>query len=566
MEDTKTKKRASLAFKILLLVSFLAVILTIIPLLKPGFFPIHDQTHFERLFELNKCIESGQLPCRVVPDFVYGYGYPLFNFYAPFSYYLAEGFHLLDFGLVASIKLVFMLSVAAGFIGMYLLVKEFWGKHAGLVGAIIYVVAPYRAINLYVRGALAESLALGLVPIVCYFFVRTAREKDKIWMCLASLFYGLVIITHTITGSIFTGFLLLSLGIGGVLVLNKKVKLNIKKIIMAVVLALLVSSFFWVPAFFEMSLVRTGTMTSGILDFHLHFPKITQIIYSPWTYGGSGTNFGISASDMSFQLGVVNWLVLAVCLAVAVFSVVKKRKMSKVFFFGLLYFFISLLLVTSKSKLIWENVPYLSYVQFPWRFLGWTTFFSAILAGFLVNRFKKRSSFLALAIILLVVLLNFNYFRPKEQIDFSPKDRLGESDLVESTGVSDEYLPKWVGKKPEKSAEYLVEGREIKVNNLVTNYYKTNFDYELSEKERVFVNYIYYPGFVAYLDGKEISIDYQNKNGLISFVLPKGKGEVRVEFGEMPLRRAVNYISLFTFLGLVVIMVREVRRGKKWVS
>ena len=52
-----------------------------------------------RVVELDRCLRHGVLPLRWAPDFGYGYGYPLFNYYASLSSYIAEFWHLvgLDF-------------------------------------------------------------------------------------------------------------------------------------------------------------------------------------------------------------------------------------------------------------------------------------------------------------------------------------------------------------------------------------------------------------------------------------------------------------------------------------
>ena len=63
--------------------------------------------HLYRLVELDNLFQHGVLFSRWAPDLVYGLGLPLFNFYAPLSYYLAEVFHLLGLSLVNALKAAF---------------------------------------------------------------------------------------------------------------------------------------------------------------------------------------------------------------------------------------------------------------------------------------------------------------------------------------------------------------------------------------------------------------------------------------------------------------------------
>ena len=111
------------------------------PLFVPGYFSHHDDLQVMRIFEMRKCLIDFQIPCRWVPDMGYGNGYPLFNFYSPFAYYLGA---LLSFvlGYVVSAKTLFFIPLVLGGVGMYYLSKELFRKIPGLVGAILYLFAP----------------------------------------------------------------------------------------------------------------------------------------------------------------------------------------------------------------------------------------------------------------------------------------------------------------------------------------------------------------------------------------------------------------------------------------
>ena len=52
-------------------------------LLKPGMFDVHDFIHGVRITEMTSALQEGQFPVRWSQNFGYGYGMPLFEFYAP---------------------------------------------------------------------------------------------------------------------------------------------------------------------------------------------------------------------------------------------------------------------------------------------------------------------------------------------------------------------------------------------------------------------------------------------------------------------------------------------------
>ena len=109
------------------------------PLFSGGYFSHQDDLHIIRLVEMRKCFSDFQIPCRWVPDMGWGNGMPLFNFYGVFTYYLGA---IISYfiGYIATAKLLFFVALTFGSYGVYLLVKELWGKYAGLTSAVLYLL------------------------------------------------------------------------------------------------------------------------------------------------------------------------------------------------------------------------------------------------------------------------------------------------------------------------------------------------------------------------------------------------------------------------------------------
>jgi uncharacterized membrane protein len=84
-------------------------------LLTHGLPIIADDTpvHLMRLYLLDQHVRAGDLLPRWLPELYTGYGYPLFTFYAPAMYYVAEWLHLAGASLVDGYRLAYALAVIA---------------------------------------------------------------------------------------------------------------------------------------------------------------------------------------------------------------------------------------------------------------------------------------------------------------------------------------------------------------------------------------------------------------------------------------------------------------------
>jgi len=139
---------------------------TVTSLLRPGTFAIHDDMQGLRVSEMVKCLKDFQIPCRWVPNMGYAYGYPQYVYYGPLSYYVMSIANLLGLGVFDSVKLGFILALLLGNLSMFLLGNRLWGKWGGLLSALMYAYSPYRAGDLYSRGAMGESWAFVFIPLV----------------------------------------------------------------------------------------------------------------------------------------------------------------------------------------------------------------------------------------------------------------------------------------------------------------------------------------------------------------------------------------------------------------
>lgn len=134
----KIIRRVDPGFVVVLAISLIAIW----PFLSRASLPegTDAELHIFRLAELSYLLRGGEIFPRWAPNFYHGYGYPIFNFYAPLTYYLGIVPELTPWAdAVAAVKVVFILGLLLGGFGMYGFVRDNWGRRAGYVAAAVFI-------------------------------------------------------------------------------------------------------------------------------------------------------------------------------------------------------------------------------------------------------------------------------------------------------------------------------------------------------------------------------------------------------------------------------------------
>ncbi|MCJ7792945.1 MAG: hypothetical protein MUP45_03130, partial [Candidatus Marinimicrobia bacterium] len=151
------------------LVLILVGLVALLDFFHPGLPVTHDgQDHVARIANFYQTLTEGNLIPRWAANLNWGYGHPVVMFLYPLPSYFASFFHFLGFSLVDSTKLVFGLGFLLSGFFMSLWLKEIWGEEAGFIGGLLYLFAPYRFLDLYVRGAIGENFAFIWPPLIAW--------------------------------------------------------------------------------------------------------------------------------------------------------------------------------------------------------------------------------------------------------------------------------------------------------------------------------------------------------------------------------------------------------------
>lgn len=523
-------------FKVIAVV-FVISLPVIFPYLKSGYFPTHDgEWAVVRLSDMFRELRDFQIPPRYSGDLNFGYGYPLFNFVYPLPYYLGLVIHSFGLSFVDSIKSLFFLSVPLSAFFMFLASKKVWkNTQAGLISAALYAYFPYRIVDLYTRGSLGESLAFVLFPLIMFLFLNISGEKkDSFFIPLASLCLGLLIMTHNIM-SVFFGIILLVFIVYS-LINNRNL---IGKYLVFIFLGLGISSFFSLPALLEKKHILLSVIP--IADRSIYFANLGQLILPKWGYG-----VPTEANGFSYQLGISYILVFFISVWFF-FTNLFKHKLKRDHLMPILILIVLFIALMFKpTKMIWENVPLLSEINYPWTLLGPLGFLISLLAGLLARK-KIVIKIITFVLIILSAAMVFPHAKPNYFINRGDSFYLTNQ---ATTTSSNELMPLWVKNHPKtnvgKKVEILKDEGKIEIVKNRSNDIKFNVD--LKEASIVRINTIYYPGWVVRdEDGKILSPDYKNDYGVMDIRLDKGKHFVKASFEETNLRLIANIISVLSF-------------------
>ena len=541
-------------------------------LIRRGFYEPHDLHHIADIYQMARALETGHIPPRWSPDFLFGYGYPLFNFYYVFPFYLGALFFLAGLSLTLSFKLVFLIAIGLSVIGMYLLLREFFSEKASIAGSLLFLYTPYRAVQIYVRGAMGEAFALSLLPIAIWVIVRLIKKPTKKLKIAATLIFACFFLSHN-----YLWFL--SLPYAGLFIYavffkeKDRLKKSLKNIALPLILSFGLTAYWFIPAVFERKYI--DKLTPFLLEDH--FPFIKQLVLPSWGYGSSVWGPG---DEISFQVGIINILVF---LIVVVFLLYRKNflkgKYLYIALWGVVGMLLTLFMMNIRSLFVWKLIPIYDFIQFPWRLLIFTTFITSVLAALVVDVFKKKGfNFVWLIIVAGSIIATVGYFRPSAIVMkkdneylsrfFADRTVQGQKDKVseEYYMYSEDYLllPNWVPEKPKSLPEtrVVMEKEKGEVVKIKTGTYYTYFEADvLSPSTVITVNTLYFPGWKAYSNGYELTTG-PSKEGYINLKLEEGSHRVYVQLFDTPVRRVSNIMSLISLTVLMLWMLdfKKIRR------
>ncbi len=577
-------------------------------LTRPGL-PRHTdaELHVFRAAQLGEALRGGAGYVRWAPDLWYGYGYPIFNYYSPLTYYLANLLVLFGLDVVNAVKALFVLGLLSAAAGMYVFVRSNWGERAGIVAAAAYVFSPYILfIDPHMRGDLAEFFALVLFPWLLWTFqISILNSQSSMRTLLGVLMWAALIMTHALMALLLSVLLIAWLvwQLVSVRFARSLLKLEIWNLTFVLGLA----AIYWLPFVFERNAVHLSVVGPGQFDFHNHFVAWRDLFAASPTL-----DLGATSLKYIRSLGLAQW-VLALLGLLAVLA--RRRSRGHVttaeadtrntdrllttevvttgadrllLFFALCSAFL-IFLMLSPSTFIWEHVPLMSFIQFPWRLLGPVAATLAICAAAAIPNtqylFKPQwlSEGVAVAALLAILALALPTMYPPmwsgEEWPTSPRGVIGvelEGWWLGTTSTGD-FVPSTVKSHPPANADLIASYERSMVDKfdhtslpqdatlVVLEHGPTRDRFTVTSPEPFTARVLTFdfPGWYATVDGQPVPVTPSDPHGFITFPVPAGAHEVCIEFGSTLPRTVGALVSMTTLLVLAWFVIRQVARGAR---
>lgn len=552
------------AFPLFLII--LLSLIALIPLFQPGFMGYDFVFQCARLASFYKNLKEGVILPRWAGTLNADFGHPVLIFLYPFVFYLGSFWHFLGFSLVDSIKILLGLGFILSGIFMYLAARKLWGEKTAFVCSLLYLFNPYRFVNLYERAALGEHLATTFLPLV-FLALATIFQNKKLTF-KNGLFLGLstalTILSHNLIILMASPLILAFLFF---LLFQFPPKKNLKKKLLFVsfgfVLALALSSFFWVPIVSERKYTRYDEIANPTYySISLLTPK--QIILSP-NYSKLERFFSLKEDAkggifLFSSISPIQWLLTIFGIYFVINFWGKRKKETLFVLFLVVYFLFGAFLSTKNAFFLVKIFPQIALFQQACRFLNLPLLVTPFLAAILFdNLIKKKTNYLLGVLIILNLFFTLPYFwNLKIPLEFKSDSYFyNEYKLTADTG---QITPVWSlinYFEPAPQKVQLVSGGLDEVKIYKWHSQEHIYTLKLREKSQIADNTLYFPGWKVWVDDRQVAVNFQDMNwrGIITYSVPVGEHEVKVKFTETKVRLLADYLSLATLFFMIFLFL-----------
>lgn len=469
----------------------------------------------------------------------FAYGEPRFIFYPPASWALGATLAaIFPWPIVASIY-IWVVLVCAG-VSMFLLARQFLDRRNATFAAVLYAVNPYHLVIVYWRSAFAELLASILIPLLLLFVLRVADKNRR-----AIFFLALVLACSWLVNAPSAVMIHYSLALLMVVIAWQRRSAHILYAgAAAIVLGAALGSFYLLPAIYEQKWVNISQVVGeGLrpMDSFL-FTRTTDPDHDAFNHLVSSvavaeillTVASVWAAKNVLQHSRELWVVLTAWAATCS------------------------LLMLSITQVLWDILPKLRFMQFPWR---WMLCLGVPFALLIVIGVKRWTVRVALYLVTLCVIsFGWQHFQ-SPWWDHAADLREMQDFMASGTGYegTDEYTP--VGADPtsvnpgsvnpasvnkDKDARRVTVDGDAHATIRVSEWSAEHkrFSAQMSDSDKLALHLFNYPAWRAEVNGKPVRAEAQPGTWEMLIPVQEGDNRIKIDFIRTWDRTAGTWISV----------------------
>ena len=465
----------------------------------------------------------------------FGYGEPRFIFYPPASWVLGAFLGaIFPWTLVASIY-IWIALVAAG-ISMFLLAQQWFDRRDATYAAVLYAINPYHLTIVYWRSAFAELLASSLLPLLVLLLLRADAKERRTTGLLALLLAAVWLINAPAALMVHYSLVLLM-----IVVAWQRQSLRVLLAgSTAVFLGMALAAFYFLPAIYEQGWVNIAQSVSA------GSRPLDNFLF-------------VHTSDAEHDAfnRVISWIAIAeisVTVAAAWSARTWRHRYPALWLSLVIWAAVCTVLMLSISNPLWEILPKLRFMQFPWRWLLCLGIPFTLLTARGVRRWKLRVA-LYLATMLVLAFV-WQRFQPPWW-DTAADLREMQDNIATGAGYegTDEYTPK--GADPSAIDK---EARRVTVDGTAHGAIRVFeweaerkvFTAEMSAPDNLALHLFSYPAWRVEVNGQRVQGGMREGSGQMLVPVQRGANRVQIDFVRTWDRTAGAWIS---GLGLVCALV-----------
>lgn len=522
--------------------------------------------HVHRIFAMTTLMQNGDLYPRWIPYFHLGYGYPVFNFYAPLATWLGGLLGVLGISAPLAFSLLVALGWMLGSAGVYVLGRRWLPAPVALVGAALWAYAPSAFQGVWNIGSIAQMTASAFVPWLFLAIIRLADQPDLRRVSALAAVFSLVLLAHQPT-SVLVG---LFIAPGAPLLClwfalrDKRWLLRMVAVGGGLLLGAGIAMIFLLPMALELPYIqvsegatnlRNVLSASFLQPYQLFLPAAVPDL-----------------SDLNRNLPDSIGLLTGVLAAVGLVGLLIRQHYRLALAWGLAALFVIFLLLPLSLE-FWLNVPLLGQLRFPGRVLRLGGIFFALLGASSLLVLPQRWQVWGAGIILLLVVGSAlpTLYPSRESLDFSQLSAADfiryELDTYSFGGTSyDEFKPIWGEGIPYDTPDidsYVSDPLRIDFitrndeGKALTREAPLTYRYNAPQPQEVHFRQFYFPGWAATIDGVPVEVFPNKEFGLLSVNVPAGEHVITL---SRPGTLVENIAPLLSLLSIGIAVVFAVKR------